>query len=63
MATGSAINPRDKSVRRDQRIVLTLDGSRNGGVLSASTTEGASYVLAAYTKGAATQNASALMDR
>ena len=57
MAIGTAINPRDQSVRSDQRIILTVDGARSGGLLKAVTREGASYVLAAYTKAAMTQNA------
>ncbi|OSZ69556.1 hypothetical protein CAP40_01485 [Sphingomonas sp. IBVSS2] len=61
MAIGTAINPRDKSIRRDQRLLLTLDGSEASGLLKASTAEGASYILSAYTKGATTQNAAALM--
>lgn len=62
IATGTAINPRDKSVREGQRLLLTVDPAK-GGLLKATTPEGASYILSAYTSVSLTQNASALVVR
>lgn len=62
MATGTAINPRDHSIRSGQRIVLTLKPVARGGVLMAVTPEGASYILSAYTDGGYTPVGSAMLD-
>lgn len=62
MAVGTAINPRDHSVRQGQRILLTVDPLREGGLLNAVTPEGANYMLAAYTKASYTQFGTALLD-
>ena len=62
MATGTAINPRDGSIRKQQRLFLTVDPSK-GGLLKAATAEGASYILSAYTSVSLTQNAVAFMSR
>jgi hypothetical protein len=62
MATGTAINPRDKTIRTGQRVWLTQNGS-GGGALSATTPEGASYVLSAYTSGALSQHGAAMLNR
>lgn len=61
MARGSAINPRDKSVRQDQWIVLSVDSADQRGLLQAVTTNGAAYVLSAYTRASFTQHSSALL--
>ena len=61
MAIGSAINPRDKSVRAGQRIWLTLDAADAGGLFNAATVEGADYILSAYTKGSYTQFGTAML--
>jgi hypothetical protein len=61
MAIGTAINPRDRTVRSNQRILLTLDGTNGSGLVKASTSEGASYILSAYTKGSLTQFAAPLI--
>lgn len=57
VATGTAINPRDKSVRQDQRITVTIRPDEMGGLIKAATPEGASYMLSAYTKVSYTQHA------
>lgn len=56
MATGTAINPRDKSIRTDQRIWLTYSGEHTGGLFKATTVEGASYVLSGHTDTSFTQH-------
>lgn len=61
MAIGTAINPRDKTLRLNQRIILTLHGGDEGGLVNAVTAEGASYMLSAYTKPAFTQYATPLL--
>lgn len=63
MAIGTAINPRDGSIRQGQRLLLTMDGTDGTGLLKASTAEGASYILAAYTKAAVTLNATTSLYR
>ncbi len=62
MATGTAINPRDKTIRAGQRIWLSLNGS-GGGLVNAATPEGADYVLSAYTSGALSQHGSAMLKK
>lgn len=63
MAKGTAINPRDKSVRQDQWLVLTLTSEDGGGLVQAVTPDGASYMLSGYTKGSFTQHSAGLMRR
>lgn len=58
-ATGSAINPRDKSARNNQRIVVMVGNDDAKGAIEAVTPEGASYFLAAYTNAAYTQHGEA----
>lgn len=60
-AVGTAINPRDKSVREGQRILVTLNPHNQTGAVDAVTPEGASYMLSAYARGAYTQAAEAMM--
>jgi len=47
-ADGSAINPRDKSIRQNQRIIVQLNPNTQTGLIRAVTKEGAGYVLSAY---------------
>jgi hypothetical protein len=61
MATGTVINPRDRSSRSDQTIVLMVDPSDQAGVLKAVSDTGASYMLSAYTKASYTQHGTALL--
>lgn len=61
VATGTAINPRDKIVRRDQTIVVTLNPSNGLGLVKATTVEGASYMLSAYARGSFTQFGDAVL--
>lgn len=63
VATGTAINPRDKSIRIGQRLIVTIDPSRAGGLINAVTPEGANYMLAAYVRASYTQFGSALLDK
>ena len=61
-AVGTAINPRDKSVRKEQRVIVAVSPSDNKGIITASTPEGASYMLSAYTSAAYTQVGDALLN-
>ena len=63
VATGTAINPRDKPVRLEQKIVLPLEPRAATGLLQAATREGASYVLSAYGSGSFTQYGTAMLGR
>lgn len=63
VATGTAINPRDKSVRENQRITVTINFTEQGGLVKAATPEGASYMLSAYSKVSYTQFGNALLGR
>ena len=55
MATGSAINPRDKTIRQGQTITLILNPTKQSGLVNATTPEGACYTLSGYAKGAYTE--------
>ena len=61
MATGTAINPRDKSVRADQRLIVAVSPADNKGIVKATTKEGASYMLSAYTTAGYTQAGNAMI--
>lgn len=61
VATGTAINPRDHSIRAGQRLTVTINGSVHGGLIKASTPQGASYMLSAYTDVGLTQFGQALL--
>ena len=63
MAVGSAINPRDKSVRQDQRLIVAASTVDQKGIVKAVTAEGASYMLSAYTHVAYTKSGEALLGR
>lgn len=60
-ATGTAINPRDNSVRTNQRITIAVRPADWKGVYEAATIEGASYMLAAYTSVSYTQYSKAFI--
>lgn len=61
-ATGSAINPRDKSVRDEQRLIVLVSPSDYKGTVKAVTPEGASYMLSAYTSVSYTQHGEAILN-
>ena len=61
-ATGTAINPRDHTVRDHQRIVVTLRPADQVGLINAVTPEGASYMLSAYSSAAFSQYGAAKLD-
>ncbi len=61
MVTGSAINPRDKSIRQNQRIVVSVSPTDNKGGVDAVTPEGANYMLSGYVDVAYTRNGEALL--
>lgn len=63
IATGTAINPRDKSVRSNQRIVVSVDPVVHKGIFKAATSEGASYMLSAYLDVSYTQHGNAMLER
>lgn len=63
VAMGTAINPRDQTVRAGQRIVVAVDPVKNTGIVKAVTTEGASYMLSAYSSVAYTQHGSERLRR
>ena len=60
VATGSAVNPRDDTVRSGQRIIVTYSSAKDGGLVMASTPEGANYILSAYSPISLTQHAEGL---
>jgi hypothetical protein len=61
MATGSAINPRDKSIRQNQRIVVSVSPADNKGGVKAVTPDGASYMLSGFVDAAYTRTGEALL--
>ncbi|WP_066769271.1 hypothetical protein [Sphingobium sp. CCH11-B1] len=63
VATGSAINPRDKSIRQNQRILVTVNAGNQAGLIRAVTQEGAGYVLSAYSSVAYTANGEARLTK
>lgn len=63
VASGTAINPRDQSVRANQHIVVSVDPTERLGAVKAVTPEGASYLLSAYSKAAYTQHGEARLGR
>ena len=62
-ARGSAINPRDQSVRGDQHLLLFVDPTTNEGGLQAVTDQGASYMLSGYVSASYTPQGEALLER
>jgi hypothetical protein len=60
-AMGSAINPRDKSIRQSQRIIATLQADNKLGLVRAVTMEGAGYLLSGYSGAAYTQHGEAML--
>lgn len=60
-ALGTAINPRDKSIRSGQLIVVTYGSGLNGGLVTATTSNGANYMLSAYSDVKLTQNAGGVL--
>lgn len=56
VVSGSAINPSDKSIRQNQRILVTLNASSQTGLIRAITQEGAGYVLSGYSNAGYTPN-------
>lgn len=62
-AIGTAINPRDKSVRPNQRLVVAIKPADGKGVRAAVTPEGASYMLSAYLDVKYTQFGQAMFGR
>lgn len=60
-AMGSAINPRDKSIRQSQRIVVTLQADNKLGLVRAVTIEGSGYLLSGYSGAAYTQHGEAML--
>ena len=62
-ATGTAINPRDNSIRHDQRITVAVDPVQSKGLFEAATEEGANYMLSAYLKVNFTQHGLALLTK
>lgn len=61
-AIGAAINPRDKSIRVNQRLVLTANPQNKEGGVIAVTSDGAGYILSAYTNASYTQHGIALLN-
>lgn len=61
-AIGTVINPRNKSMRSEQRILAAVRLSDYTGIIDAVTSEGANYMLAAYTKVSYTQHGEALLN-
>ena len=60
-ARGTAINPRDKSIRKDQMIWVNYTPRTGNGLIHATTPEGADYVLSAYGAVAYTKAGEALI--
>lgn len=63
VATGTAINPRDKSVRANERLVVAIKPADGKGIRAAVTPEGASYMLSAYLDVKYTQFGQAMFGR
>ena len=62
-AIGTAINPRDGTIRSGQRIFVSANPIAATGIYKASTVQGASYMLSAYSKVSFTQFGDALLKR
>jgi hypothetical protein len=61
VAIGTAINPRDKSLRQNQRLVVSVSPTDNKGVVKSVTPEGASYLLSGIVDAAYTREGEALL--
>jgi hypothetical protein len=62
-AVGTAINPRDNSIRQNQRIVVETSAADQQGGVVAVTPEGADYMLSGYSKASYTQHGMTMMRR